>query len=306
MARYLITGGAGFIGSHLAAALAASGHAVRVIDNLSTGRREKLDGIEAEFIQGDILDTDALAGAMAGQDYCLHLAALPSVPRSIQDPRASNRANVEGSINVFLAARDAGVKRVVYASSSSVYGNAATMPLVETLPRQPLSPYAVSKATVEWYAASFQALYGIELVGLRYFNVFGPRQDPDSPYAAVIPKFIRRILAGEAPEIYGDGKQARDFTFVDNVVSANLKACAAGDNIGGIYNVACGDSISLLDLCGLLGQVLHTRVLPVLLPPRAGDIRRSWADITAARAAFGYEPVVAFEDGLRRTADSLR
>jgi len=307
MAEFLITGGAGFIGSHLAAALLHQHRTVRVFDNFSTGNRSKLKKIasEIEVVEGDILDRDALAAAMAGCDYCLHQAALPSVPRSVNDPWASNRANVEGSINVFLAARDAGVKRVIYASSSSVYGNADTMPLVETLPRRPLSPYAVSKAAVELYAASFQSLYGIELVGLRYFNVFGPQQDPDSPYAAVIPKFIRRVLAGEPPEIYGDGTQARDFTYVDNVVSANLKACAAPGPLGGVYNAACGNSISLLELCEMLGTTLGRALEPVFLPARAGDIRRSWADIGAARDVFGYEPVVDFAEGLRHTAEAL-
>ena len=307
MPNYLITGGAGFIGSHLVRALLAGGHRVRVLDDLSTGRASNLDAVsgDIEFIEGSIVDREIVDRAMQGCDFCLHQAALPSVPRSVKDPWTSNRTNVEGSLNVFLAARDAGVGRVVYASSSSVYGDAESMPVVETMPRQPLSPYAVSKATVESYADSFSRLYDLQLVGLRYFNVFGPRQDPDSPYAAVIPKFIRRLQSGEAPQIYGDGMQARDFTFIDNVVSANLLATELDEPLSGVFNVACGQSVTLLDMVAALQPMLGVNIEPEFLPPRAGDIRKSWANIDAARATFGYSPKVEFEEGLRRTAEAM-
>ncbi|MFP4502281.1 MAG: SDR family oxidoreductase [Candidatus Hydrogenedentota bacterium] len=304
MARFLITGGAGFIGSNLAHALLAVGHDVRVLDDFATGRRENLAAIleRIELIEGSITDETALAAGMRGVDYCLHQAAIPSVPRSVQEPVRTNRVNVEGSLRVFLAAREAGVRRVVYASSSSVYGNAPPGRLAETLPRAPISPYAVSKATVEQYAAVFHALYAIELVGLRYFNVFGPRQDAASPYAAVIPRFMRALYAGEPPVIYGDGAQARDFTHVDNVVLANLRAATATTPISGEYNVACGESTSLRDLAALVNEVMGTAIPPVYEPPRPGDIRDSRADIGRAKAAFDYEPVVSLREGLAHTA----
>ena len=308
MAQYLVTGGAGFIGGHLARRLCRDGHEVRILDDFSTGKRGNLDGLEdsVEIIEANILDRDAVRSAMRGVEVCLHQAALPSVPRSVADPWTSNRVNVEGTLNVFLAARDARVRRVVYASSSSVYGDADSYPVHEQMPRRPLSPYAVSKATAELYAESFSRLYGIDFVGLRYFNVFGPRQDPDSPYAAVIPKFITAMKRGERPVIFGDGQQARDFSAVANVVEANLKAASAPGNISGVYNVACGEPITLLQLVDALNAALGSNIEPELASPRDGDIKLSWAAIERARQAFGYEPVVTFEEGLEETVVSLK
>lgn len=304
MARYLVTGGAGFIGSNLVRALLARNEQVRVLDDFSTGRRANLEDVagEIDLVESDVCDPDTVQRAMRGVDYCLHLAAIPSVPRSVADPLRSNRVNVEGTLNVFLAARDANVKRVVYASSSSVYGNARPGPLNEDLPRAPVSPYGVSKAAVEMYAETFSRLYDLELVGLRYFNVFGPHQDPDSPYAAVIPIFIRALRAGRRPPVHGDGRQSRDFTYVDNVVEANLQACACSERIAGIYNAACGASASVLDLVEMLNTLLGTRLEPEFLPARPGDIRDSRADIGRARQAFGYAPRVSLREGLERTA----
>ena len=303
MARYLVTGGAGFIGSNIIRTLVARGDSVRVLDNFSTGYRTNLDGVDGvDVIEGSILDPVAVTTAMSGMDYCLHQAAVPSVPRSVKDPLTSNRVNVEGSLTIFLAARDAGVKRVVYASSSSVYGRAGGGALKEDLPRSPISPYAVSKATVEQYAEVFTALYGLELVGLRYFNVFGPRQDPDSPYAAVIPKFIRQLRAGEAPTVHGDGSQARDFTFVDNVVHANLSACETAGGVSGVYNIACGASTTVAELARTLGEILGLPREPAFGPARPGDIPYSLADIGRARARLGYVPPVDMREGLTRTA----
>jgi UDP-glucose 4-epimerase len=303
MARYLVTGGAGFIGSNLVHALVARGDQVCVIDDFSTGHRAHLALLTGvEIVEGSILDRAALDRAMVGVDFCLHQAAVPSVPRSVKDPLTSNRANVEGSLNVFLAAREAGVKRVVYASSSSVYGRAGGGALHEGLPLAPVSPYAVSKAAVEQYAGVFTALYGIQLVGLRYFNVFGPRQDPESPYAAVVPKFVQQLRAGERPAIHGDGRQSRDFTYVENVVQANIRACETPDAVSGVYNIACGASASVVDLAHMLGEILGVPCEPAFGPPRQGDILHSLADITRARAALGYAPEVSVREGLTRTA----
>lgn len=308
MARYLVTGGAGFIGGHLARCLCRDGHEVRILDDFSTGKRGNLEGFEdsVEIFEASILDRDAVRSAMQGVEVCLHQAALPSVPRSVADPWSSNRVNVEGTLNVFLAARDAGVRRVVYASSSSVYGDADSYPAHEQMPRRPLSPYAVSKATTELYAESFVRLYGQDIVGLRYFNVFGPRQDPDSPYAAVIPRFIRAMRRGERPVIFGDGHQARDFTAVGNVVSANLKAAEAPGAIAGVYNIACGKPVTLLQLVEALNAALGSNIAPELASPRDGDIKLSWAAIERARQVFGYEPIVSFEEGLKETVASLQ
>lgn len=308
MAQYLVTGGAGFIGAHLARRLCRDGHRVRILDDFSTGKRENLAGLEGavEIVEGSILDRDALRFAMRGVEVCLHQAALPSVPRSVSDPWTSNRVNVEGTLNVFLAAREASLRRVVYASSSSVYGDADSYPVHEKMPRRPLSPYAVSKTASELYAEAFARLHGQDLVGLRYFNVFGPRQDPDSPYAAVIPRFIMAMRRGERPVIFGDGQQARDFTAVENVVSANLRAAEVKGNISGVYNIACGKPITLLQLVDALNMALGTNLAPQLAPPRDGDIRLSWAEIEQAKRAFGYEPVVGFEEGLQETAASLQ
>ena len=247
MSHYLVTGGSGFIGSHLVHALLNAGHQVRVLDDFSTGRRENLATVSdrIECVEGTVLDAAVLSGAMRGIDYCLHQAAIPSVPRSIAAPDATNDANVTGTLRLLLAAREQGVHRVVFASSSSVYGRAERYPVDEGMPRVPLSPYGASKAAAEMYAEAFSEVYGMEIVGLRYFNVFGPRQDPASAYAAVIPKFITAMLRGEAPVIHGDGTQSRDFSYIDNVVAANLRACAQPGELNGIFNVACGQSVSL-------------------------------------------------------------
>ncbi|HOJ33958.1 MAG TPA: SDR family oxidoreductase [Candidatus Hydrogenedentes bacterium] len=308
MACYLVTGGAGFIGSHLVHALVEHGHRVRVLDDFSTGKRENLADIQdkLDLICGSICDFALVQDIMQGVDYCLHHAAIPSVPRSVQDPRASNAANIDGTLNVFLAARDRKVRRVVYASSSSVYGNNEVYPAHEKLPMAPISPYGVTKAANELYAQTFSHLYGMEIVGFRYFNVFGPRQDPSSQYAAVIPLFITRLLVGKQPVIHGDGTQSRDFTYVENVVSANLRACTLERPISGVYNIACGSSCSVLDLARLIGELLGVSVEPEFTPPRPGDIRRSCADITLAKKDIQYEPSVTLREGLMRTIDWFR
>lgn len=308
MTRYLVTGGAGFIGSAVVRAALERGGTVRVLDDLSTGRAGNLSdlGCDVDLIEGSINDFGLLSECARHADVVVHLAAVPSVPRSVADPVASNRANVEGTLNVFLAARDAGVARVIYASSSSVYGDVETMPAHEGLPLRPKSPYAVTKAAGEWYGAVFADLYGLDAVGMRFFNVFGPRQDPDSPYAAVIPSFIRSMLRGKPPAIHGDGGQSRDFTYVDNVVDGILAAAAAPGRVSGVYNLACGASTSLLDLTARLNTILGTALAPVHVEARPGDIRQSWADISKAQEAFEYTPVVGLDEGLARTADWLR
>jgi len=308
MATYLVTGGAGFIGSNIVHALVAAGDCVRVVDDFSSGHRENLDGIaqDIELFEGTICDPALLARALNGVDYCLHQAAIPSVPRSIDTPGLSNRANVEGSINVFLAARDAGVKRVVFASSSSIYGDVEVVPTPEDMPLNPLSPYGVTKAADEMYARVFSDLYGTDIVALRYFNVFGPHQDPKSQYAAVIPIFLTKMFAGQSPPVFGDGTQSRDFTYVDNVVRANLMACVVPGPIAGAYNIACGDSTSVLDLVAMLNDILGTNLAPEFLPPRPGEITHSYADISRARQIIGFEPAVTLREGLARTAEWFR
>jgi nucleoside-diphosphate-sugar epimerase len=303
LANYLVTGGAGFIGSHIVTALVDRGQHVRVIDNFETGNRENLSDVSRsiEIIDGSITDQGAIRGAMAGVDYCLHQAALGSVPRSISDPLRSNEANVVGSLSVYLAARDAGVKRVIVASSSSTYGPNAPIPTPETAPLAPASPYAVSKAAADLYGGVCAQIYGLDIVRLRYFNVFGPRQNPRSQYSAVIPKLIMALIEGKSPEIHGDGSQSRDFTFVENVVNANLAACEAPGPIAGAYNVACGDSTSVMELFRYISGILHVDIPPTFTPPRAGDVPRSRADCSRAREAFGYEPRVRIREGLERT-----
>jgi nucleoside-diphosphate-sugar epimerase len=309
MTRVLVTGGAGFIGSHLAADLLARGYEVRVLDNFATGRRSNLAAIseEVELVEGDIQSYERASKAVAGCDVVLHQAALPSVPRSVQDPLTSNATNVIGTLNVLLAARDHGVGRVVVASSSSVYGSGGgTSAKLEDQPAVPISPYATAKLASEGYARSFHEVYRLETVCLRYFNVFGPRQDPTSQYAAVIPNFITALLAGESPVIFGDGEQSRDFTYVANVVQANLLAMGAPGAPGNVYNIARGQRITLnrlvAELCGALG----VDVKPVYGAPRPGDIRHSLADLSRARADLGYEPVVQLREGLERTIDHIR
>ncbi|MBN1285768.1 MAG: SDR family oxidoreductase [Anaerolineae bacterium] len=300
---YLVTGGAGFIGSHIVDALVAQGAAVRVIDNFSTGKHENLAESLSHItlIEGDITDPDAVRRAVAGVDYVIHQAALPSVSRSVVDPLSSNDANTNGTLNVLLAARDAGVKRVVYAASSSAYGNITAEYKVETMPPDPLSPYAVAKLAGEYYCRVFYLVYGLETVALRYFNVFGPRQDPASQYAAVIPLFITKMLGGEPPTIDGDGLQTRDFTYIDNVAQANLLACRAPGIAGELFNSACGGQHSVLGLVEIINKALGTDIKPVFGPPRVGDVRDSRADISKAERMMNYKPAVEFAEGMART-----
>jgi UDP-glucose 4-epimerase len=304
---YLITGGAGFIGSHVVRNLLDRGEKVRILDNFATGKREHLVPLEGrvEVIEGDIRYLNNVQEAVAGADYVIHLAALPSVARSVRTPIESNDTNVHGTLNVLIAARDAKVKRVVYAASSSAYGNSATLPKVETMPSDPLSPYAVNKLAGELYCRVFTRVYGLETVSLRYFNVFGPRQDPQSEYAAVIPKFITAALAGRAPRIFGDGTQSRDFCHIDNVIEANFRAAAADARAvsGGVFNIACGQATTLNQVVALIGESLGRKLEAVHEAERAGDIKHSHADIAEARARLGYQAAVSFAEGLRRTID---
>ena len=307
MAQYLVTGGAGFIGSHIAEELLRRGEGVRIVDSLITGKRQNLAHLQqAEFIQGDLADLDVARRAVEGVEYVLHQAAIPSVPRSVQDPITSNRANIDASLNVLVAARDAGVRRVVYAGSSSAYGNTPTLPKVETMPTAPLSPYALQKLVAEQYCQMFTQLYGLETVTIRYFNVFGPRQDPSSPYSGVISLFIRALVEGRQPTIYGDGGQTRDFTYVANVVDGVLRACQAPDASGEVINVATGGRISLNELFAVVKQLTGAGVDPIYAETRAGDVRDSQADITKARRLLGYEPIVRFEQGLENTVEWFR
>ena len=303
MARYLITGGAGFIGSNLAHAIVARGAEVRILDNFSTGREVNLRGIEERIhvMRGDIRDLDTVRAAVEGVDYVLHQAALPSVQRSVDNPLETDRVNVQGTLHVLQSAKAAGVKRVVFAASSSAYGETPTLPKVETMAPDPLSPYAVSKLAGESYCKVFHHTYGLETVALRYFNVFGPRQDPKSQYAAVIPNFVTAVLRGQQPTIYGDGLQSRDFCFIDNCVEANLKACTAPGAAGRVYNIACGEQTTLLDVCRALGKIAGRVVAPRHLEVRRGDIKHSLADITRARTDLGYTGAISFAEGLRRT-----
>jgi len=307
MAHYLVTGGAGFIGSHLTEELSRRGERVRVVDSLITGKRHNLSHIpNVEFIEGDLADPEVARRAVIGVDYVLHQAAIPSVPRSVQDPMTSHRANVDASLNVLLAAREAGVKRVVYAGSSSAYGNSPTLPKVETMPAVPLSPYALQKYMAEEYCRLFTQLYGLETVTIRYFNVFGPRQDPSSPYSGVISLFISALVDGRQPTIYGDGGHTRDFTYVANVVDGVLRACTAPDASGHVINVATGGRISLNDLFTTLRDLTGARVEPIYKDPRAGDVRDSQADICKAERLLGYRPSVDLQQGLKKTVEWYR
>jgi nucleoside-diphosphate-sugar epimerase len=307
MPNYLITGIAGFVGSSLAHALIEQGHAVRGIDNLSTGRIENLADIrqKIDFRQADLLDPSAIQDACRDIDYVLHQAAIPSVPRSVKDPVESNQANVDGTLNLLVAARDAKVKRVTYASSSSLYGESPSLPKHEGMIPDPISPYAVSKLTGEYYMRSFYRVYGLETVSIRYFNVFGPRQDPSSMYSGVLAVFITRMLKGEKPTIYGDGEQSRDFTFIDNVVSGNLLACAApSEQVAGKYfNVATGSRVTLNYTYSVLQKLIGFNEAPIYEPERNGDIKHSLADISLAEKHLGYKTLVQFEEGLARTVD---
>jgi UDP-glucose 4-epimerase len=303
MATCLVTGGAGFIGSHLVDELVRRGQRVRVLDDFSTGKRANLTGTSFELIEGDVRDLDTVRRAMVSVDYVLHQAALPSVPRSIADPATSHAVNATGTLNVLLAAHQAGVRRVVYASSSSVYGDTPELPRHEDMPTRPLSPYAVAKLAGENYCRVFTHVYGLPTVSLRYFNVFGPRQDPTSQYAAVIPRFITAMLDGKPPVVFGDGLQSRDFTYVTNVVQANLRACESGDGIGAVFNVGGGEQHTLLELVAVLNRILGTHHAPVFDAPRPGDVRHSLAAIDRGRVALGFQPEVGFEEGLRRTIE---
>jgi nucleoside-diphosphate-sugar epimerase len=302
MASYLVTGGAGFIGSHLTEELVRRGHTVRVVDNLVTGSRRNLAHVPGvEFLEGDLADAAVAERAAAGMDYVLHQAAIPSVPRSVTDPVTSNRANIDASLSILVAARDAGVKRLVYAGSSAAYGDLPTLPKREDMPTSPLSPYALQKLVAELYCQMFTRLYGLETVTIRYFNVFGPRQDPGSPYSGVISLFATALLEGRRPVIYGDGEQTRDFTYVTNVVDGVLRACAAPKAIGEVINVATGARISLNELLRTMNRVVGTDLEAIYGESRAGDVRDSQADITKARALLEYTPIVGLELGLTKT-----
>jgi UDP-glucose 4-epimerase len=307
MSLYLITGIGGFIGSSLARQLLSRGEQVRGVDNFSTGSRENLTEIlgRIDFCEADILDLDAMHKACAGVDFVLHQAAIPSVPKSVLDPLGSNRANVDGTVNVLVAARDAKVKRVVYAASSSAYGDTPTLPKHEGMKPDPISPYAVAKLASEQYMISFYRCYQLETVALRYFNIFGPRQDPSSPYSGVLAKFITVMLRGEQPAIYGDGEQSRDFTYIDNAVEANLLACnaPAAQAAGQMFNVATGRRVTLNETFKLLQGLTSYSGQPKYGPERGGDIKHSLADISKAKAGLAYEPKVDFEEGLRRTVE---
>jgi UDP-N-acetylglucosamine/UDP-N-acetyl-alpha-D-glucosaminouronate 4-epimerase len=306
--RYVVTGGAGFIGSHSVDELVSHGHSVVALDDLSSGKEENLAGVrdKAEFVRGNIADLDAVRTVCRGADYVLHLAARTSVPRSVKDPLETNRINVDGTLNVLVAARDAHVKRVVFACSSSVYGETPTLPKRESMQPAPISPYGVSKLVGEIYGHVFQRTYGLEFVSLRYFNVFGPRQDPGSQYSGVLSLFNKAILEGKQPTIYGDGEQSRDFTYVANVAQANRLAFDAKQAAGGAFNVGTGNRYTLNQTLRLLEKITGKPVKANNAPPREGDIRDSQADITLAEQKLGYNPHVGFEEGLRRTWEWFR
>jgi len=300
----LITGGAGFIGSHLAERLVALGAKVRLLDDFTTGRRQNLSALahQVELLQGSLTDMATVRKAVAGVDIVFHQGALPSVARSVEDPLTTHQVNATGTLLLLLAAREAKVKRVVFASSSSVYGDTPTLPKREEMPPNPQSPYALSKLIGEQFCRLFWRLYGLETVSLRYFNIFGPRQDPTSQYAAVVPRFITKLLRGERPTIYGDGEQTRDFTFVDNCVQANLLAATAEGVAGEVFNVGAGRQTSVNELFRLIRSLIGiNNIEPLYAPPRPGDVRHSLADITKARERLGYEPSVSLEEGLKRT-----
>ena len=306
--RYLVTGGAGFIGSNTVDELVRRGHGVVVLDDLSSGKEENLADVRTKitFMKGSITDLEAVQKAMHQAEYVIHLAARTSVPRSVKDPIDTNHINVEGTLNVLVAARDNRVKRVVFAASSSAYGETPTLPKKESMQPVPISPYGVSKYVGELYARTFGHCYGLENVSLRYFNIFGPRQDPDSPYSGVLSRFATAFLQAERPVVFGDGEQSRDFTYVENAVEANLLACEAPAVSGGVFNIGTGDRFTLNQTLDILRRVSGKKLQAKYEPPREGDIRDSQADITAAREFLGYEPTVRFEEGLERTYDWYR
>ena len=306
MAKYLVTGGAGFIGSHLVEEVLKRGDYVRVLDNFSTGRRDNLaefiTNSNFELIEGDLRSYHIVLEAVKGVDYVLHQGALPSVPRSVKDPITTNDVNVNGTLNILDASINAGVKRVVFASSSSIYGNGEELPKREDMKPAPESPYALSKYAGERYCQIFTKLYGLETVCLRYFNVFGPRQDPNSQYSAVIPKFIQLIKEGQSPIIYGDGEASRDFTYVANVVNANLLACTAKDAVGEVFNIACGVSVTINQLVKKITGLCGNNIKPIYKDPRPGDVKNSYASIEKAKALLGYNVMIDFNEGLMRLA----
>lgn len=303
MGKYLVTGGAGFIGSHIVESLLSQNKQVRVIDNFLTGKKENISSFlkEIEFIEGDIRNFEACKNAVAGAEVVFHQAALPSVPRSIEDPLLTNEINVKGTLNLLVASKEAKVRKFIFASSSSVYGDDPQLPKQEGTEGAPLSPYAVSKLMGEKYCQVFSRIYGLDTVSLRYFNIFGPRQDPYSQYSAVIPLFITKMLKGERPTIFGDGQQSRDFTFVENVVEANRLAAEAQDSAGEVLNIACGNQITVNDLFNTIRQILQKDIEPVHASPRSGDILHSFADISKAEQTIDYKPSVSFDEGLKKT-----
>ena len=305
MSNYLVTGGAGFIGSHISEALIERGHTVRVVDNFSTGYRRNLrQGVEC--VEGDLAQKDVAQAAVAGMEYVIHQAAIPSVPRSVERPEESHRANIDATLQILLAARDAGVKRVVFAGSSSVYGDTDVLPKTETMPTNPLSPYALQKLMGEMYMQMFTRLYGLETVTTRYFNVFGPRQDPGSPYSGVISLFIKALNEGKRPIIYGDGEQTRDFTFVANVVDGVIRSAETPGVGGEVFNIATNGRISLNQLLEALKQIFGSDLQPIYKDARTGDVRDSQADISKAQQRLGYQPTIGLEEGLRKTVEWYR
>ena len=308
MDKFLVTGGAGFIGSNICTKLVSQGCFVRVIDNLLTGKKSNLAGIadKIEFMEADMGNADAARAAMKGIDVVLHEGALPSVPRSIDDPAATHRHCVDATFTLLMAARDAKIKRFVYAASSSAYGDTPTLPKVETMPTNPLSPYAAAKLMCEYYCSVFYKVFGLETISLRYFNVFGPHQDPTSQYAAAIPAFVTSILKDTPPTIYGDGEQSRDFTYVDNVVEANLLAARAKQTKGEVINIACGEAITVNAIIDMINKIVGKNVKPTYLPSRKGDVKHSLADITLAKKLIGFKPVISFKDGLKKAIEWYR
>lgn len=305
MSLCLVTGGGGFIGGHVARGLLQRGHRVRVLDDFSTGRRENITDIQSdiELIVGDIRDVEAVNRAVAGTEAVFHLAARASVPRSVEQPQQAHDINVTGTLNLLVAARDAGTRRFVYSASSSAYGDTPTLPKIEDMTPQPLSPYAVSKLAAEHYCSCFTCCYGLETISLRYFNVFGPRQDPNSQYAAVIPAFVTRMVGGQQPIIFGDGEQSRDFCFIENVIDANMRGFEAEKVAGEVVNIACCERTTLNEIVHLINTHLGTDIQPEYQAPRVGDVRHSLADVSAAYRVIGYEPQIMFAEGLQRSIE---